>query len=129
MRDRVAVDFDGMLAEHAGWRGHEHKGRVFDGAREFCAALQAENIEVMIFTSRLCEEFTTTEIKRKAEKRRLEEFLDEHKIPYDSVWLGIGKPACLAYVDDRGVHCDPARDPSAYARALHHIRELRKRPI
>lgn len=127
-RDRVGVDFDGLLIVHDGWVGHGHFGTVIPGALEFCVELRRRGYEIVLFTSRLCEQFTPKAMLS-LRKKEIEDFLREQDIPFDEVWLGIGKPACVAYADDRGVYCDPQHDPAAFQNALVQIDKLSKRPL
>lgn len=43
-----------------------------------------------------------------AEKQRLADFLTEHKVPFDDIWSGIGKPYCaLGFIDDNVYRYEP----------------------
>ena len=126
--DRVAIDFDGVIVTHDGWIGHGQFGTVIPGVREFCVEVQKRGYEIVIFTSRLCEQFTPKSTLS-FRKNEIEIFLNDQSIPFDEVWLGIGKPAAVAYVDDRGVFCDPQHDQFAFEDALVSIDKLSKRPI
>ena len=126
--DRVAVDFDGVIVTHDGWIGHGQFGTVIPGVREFCVKVRKRGYEIVIFTSRLCEQFTP-KARLSLGKKEIEDFLRDQNIPFDEVWLGIGKPAAVAYVDDRGVFCDPQHDLFAFGDALASIDKLSQRPI
>jgi len=37
---------------------------------------------------------------------------------YDEIYTGQGKPIAQAYIDDRGINCNPAQDSMAYEKVL-----------
>lgn len=129
MRDRIGLDFDGVCSTHSGWKGHQHHGDPIAGIKDFCEELRRLNFEIIVFTSRTCEEHTPSRSKRAEVVASIEAWFKEHEIPFDFVWNGHGKPACCAYIDDRAVHCNPQGDPLAFQKALAAVEILRKRSI
>jgi hypothetical protein len=51
-------------------------------------------------------------------------WLDKHGFVYSEIYIGQGKPAASAYVDDRAVRCSPQTDARAFESALARAREL-----
>lgn len=103
----VAVDVDGVLAKYDGWKGPEHIGEPIAGAVEFTKKL-GKNFEVLIFTTR------TSGINNddvELGKKRIEVWLNKHAFYYDRIYVGLGKPLAVAYIDDRAVPCCPQEEP------------------
>lgn len=107
----VCVDLDGVLAQYDGWKGIDHIGEPNGGAREFLKELQKLGLRVVIHTTRL-----NTSVNEGYHETQLHSFvtswLDTHRMPYDEVYVGQGKPIAVAYVDDRAVHVKPGLDKS-----------------
>lgn len=137
-RPTVAVDLDGTLAEYDGWRGVEHFGEPFEGAKDFLTVLSSVAY-VVVYTTRVNPEINDggsspelDECERRGDgllRRTLvgyvELWLKKHGLPYDEVYSGPGKPMAKAYVDDRAVRLQPAKDGKAgFARALSRVNEL-----
>lgn len=130
MRKTVAVDLDGVLARYSGWGGVEEIGQPIEGARNFLAGL-IEEYKVVIHTTRCNPDpFNEGENRIEPEKAKeiIENWLDEHRMPYDRVFIGRGKPIAVAYVDDRAVYCRPqtarnSRESFARAQAVIERRE------
>lgn len=104
MKKTVAVDLDGVLARYDGWRGIDHIGEPIPGARAFVRVLR-EQFEVVIFTTRC-----NTKLNREGAnllRNRIRDWLDQHGFEYDDIHTDQGKPAAVAYVDDRAVECRP----------------------
>lgn len=106
----IAVDLDGVLFKI--YWGDE-RGMVFDvekfgevipGAREGMKALKKAGFYLLVHTCR-----TNPELNRTANcsivelQRAVELKLKEVGIPFDEVFIGIGKPLASAYIDDRAV--------------------------
>ena len=106
----IAVDLDGVLFK-VYWG--DERGMVFDvekfgevipGAREGMKALKKAGFYLIVHTCR-----TNPELNRTANcsivelQRAVELKLKEVDIPFDEVFIGIGKPLASAYVDDRAV--------------------------
>lgn len=124
MRKTVCVDLDGVLADYSqGWQGVDHIGEPIPGAREFLQALSAM-ADVVIFTTRCNPEVNKPESVNLL-KRRIEEWLHKHGMPYDDIYTGIGKPIAAAYVDDRAIECLPQNgDPlGSFSTAITVIRD------
>lgn len=120
-RGRVCVDLDGVLVQRSKGSRKTSIGRPFDGATDFMIDL-ASKAEIVIFTSRLA---MPDGQDKDALKEKIETWLKRHKVPFDEVYTGTGKPMALAYVDDRGVSCRPQEDgPTAFVAAMGAVEEL-----
>jgi len=124
----VAVDLDGVLAQYTGWKGIDHIGDPIPGARAFLQTLR-ERFEVVIHSCRC-----NTELNREGAnllRNRIRDWLEKHDLPYDHIWAEAGKPAAVAYVDDRAVECRPEEHQNpvdAYADAIWGVRTLEQPP-
>lgn len=116
MKDSVCVDFDGVIAVNDGWQGVDHFGELIPGAKEFLEEL-SKMYNVIIFTCRCTEGMNGVE-KSHLLVNRVRDYMDEHELKYDEIWANQGKPIAKAYIDDRGVYCNPALDSLAYAKVL-----------
>ena len=130
----VLVDMDGVLADYTkGWQGLENIGDPIPGARDFLEEL-IKIAKVTIFTTRCHKSNTRTETHSLNEmKAFVTEWLHEHNMPYDEVYVGQGKPYCAAIVDDRAVNCNPQMlhgydedgiPPASYKLAWHNVCRL-----
>lgn len=124
-RPTVCVDLDGVLAENIGRSSLTEIGDPIDGAIEFTREL-AEFADVVILTSRLsqsAEKIVTAEYRKAI--TRIEDWLQEHGFAFDHVYTGQGKPPASAYIDDRGVSCQPQNDGViAFSDAMKSIQKL-----
>lgn len=113
MKKSIAVDVDGVLAQYDEWRGLDHIGDPIPGAVEFTKKL-GERFDVIIFTTRCSEEVNGEVDKAPLLVNRVRCWLDKHGFEYDHIWSEKGKPLCLAFIDDRGIRCEPqkADDPN-----------------
>ena len=127
---RVCVDLDGVLAKYDRWRGIDHIGEPIDGARQFMTDL-AKVAEIVVFTSRCSSELIEaagSNVTVGLSRVRVIEWLEKNKIPYSDVYVGQGKPRAAAFIDDRGVGCNPQQDADAYVNALALTKMLVKKP-
>lgn len=116
---KVCVDLDGVLAQPISGKMTEI-GPPVDGAVEFMREL-SETAEITILTARLATSGKTA----KARSAAITDWLEKHKIPYDHLHTGHGKPVAHAYIDDRAVPCRPLDDGlKAFERALTLTRSL-----
>lgn len=124
-RKSVCVDLDATLAQYDHWKGIEHIGDPIPGAKEFMEALAAEDVDVIIFTTR-----TNKDVNRDIPGNLLAvhvaDWCHKHNIPFASVYSGSGKPLCDVFVDDRAVTCRPQEDPNAYDTALSQVKDFLK---
>ncbi len=112
-KPKVCVDLDGVLATPISGKLTEI-GPPIAGALEFMREL-SEKAEVTILTSRLA----TTGKTLRERQEAIENWLNEHGIPFDHLHRGAGKPVAHAYVDDRAVPCRPLNaGTEAFASAL-----------
>ncbi len=118
----VSVDIDGTLAHYDGWKGVDKIGSPIPGAREFMEQLH-KFARIQIYTAR-----TNTKRNKGHTEEELvgyvKAWLDESGMPYDEVYVGEGKPASSAFVDDRGVSCRPEENRDAYMAALRDAMDL-----
>lgn len=116
----VAVDLDGVLAAYDRWRGIEHVGDPIPGAREFLVDLRDAGFRVVIFTARLGDHPESFDARFAV----VRDWLARHAMPHDELYIGRGKPAAAAYVDDRAVYCDPQRNRLAFLTARERVGAL-----
>jgi hypothetical protein len=127
-RRRVCVDLDGVLAKYDKWRGVDHFGEPLPGALAFMKKL-AKFSEITIFTSRCSQDVLEGSVITPGQLRvKVIEWLEKHDFPYTDVYIGQGKPRAAAFIDDRGVHCNPQKDNDAFDSALKLARALVKKP-
>lgn len=127
---RVCVDLDGVLAEYHGWKGVDHIGQPIDGALEFMFELE-KIAEIVVFSSRCSTELIEADGSSFSVGQlriRVIEWLEKHRFPYSDVYVGQGKPRAAAFIDDRGVACNPQQDRNAFANALALARLLVRKP-
>ena len=126
-KPRVCVDLDGVLATYDGWKGYDHIGPPVPGALDFARTL-AKVADIIIYTSRTSEDpgpehdpplLTSAQLRLK-----IAEWLDKHKIPYTSIYMGQGKPRVAAIIDDRAYHCSPQTDSDAYEETVKAVYKL-----
>lgn len=93
----VCVDYDDTIAV-----------RVFGtvvpalGVADGLARLKANGYKIIIHSSRAWESFPD----RKERVSEMKKNLDAWQIPYDEIYVGVGKPVAAAYVDDKAVRFD-----------------------
>ena len=119
MKQTVCVDLDGTLLRFDDWRGVEYFGEPFPGAKEFLSKLR-ERFWVVIYTCRCTEGIDGPE-KANLLRNRVRDELDRLEFEYDDIWIGQGKPIATAYIDDKGLRCDPAKDHMAFERILYSL--------
>lgn len=118
-KPNVCVDLDGVLAEPINGKLTDI-GPPVSGALEFMRTL-SEKADITILTSRL----STSGKTLRERKSAIENWLNEHKFPYDKLHHGAGKPVAHAYVDDRAVICRPLdAGTAAFTEALDAIDTL-----
>lgn len=94
----ICVDLDGVLAYYTNWKGMSGRlGKPRPGAREFLINIR-KFARVIIFTARLAEEHKSDETFD-----QIKSWLDHYGLPYDEIYVGLGKPIAEAFVDDRAI--------------------------
>jgi hypothetical protein len=118
---RVCVDLDGVLCKRSSGSRTESFGVPYDGAVDFMTDL-ATKAEIVIHTARL----STDDLQEKQKIRDgIESWLKQHRIAFDEIYTGNGKPLAVAFVDDRGVTCRPEDDGvNAFSTAMSGINKL-----
>jgi len=125
---RVCVDLDGVLAQYDKWRGIDHIGDPVPGALAFAKQL-SKIASITVFSSRCAQDVLEGSRITPGQLRvKVIEWLEKHKFPYTDVYIGQGKPRAAAFIDDRGVHCDPQNDEDAFKEALSATKRLIRRP-
>lgn len=95
----ICLDFDGTISE---WAKYPEPGPPTPGVKEALQELKDMGFEILILSARTSDEMSKHPIDKEMEKRRMEEYLDEHEIPYDVV-LKSDKPVAMFYIDDRAL--------------------------
>lgn len=112
----IAVDFDGTISEYFGWRGPFKFGPPLEGIKEFLEELKSRGYYVLVYSCR-----PTNERIQGA----MEKYMERHSLPFDSIFSHGFKPAAHAYVDDRGISCQPQKyGKVAFEKALEDLTEL-----
>lgn len=129
MKKTVCVDVDGVLAQYKehGWQGVDHFGDPIEGAQQFLRDLR-EHFEVCIFTTRCNPEVNRPE-SAELLRNRVRDWLEKHGLGYDTIWIGRGKPICIAIVDDRAVNCEPedctdSNKPGEYSSCVEEVQRM-----
>lgn len=95
----IGVDLDGTLAHYDGWRGVEHIGnpvpRMVERVREWLA----RDIEVRIFTARVC-------VDREENVRIIWEWCERHGLPRLEV-TNVKDFGMIELWDDRAYRVEP----------------------
>jgi len=116
MKQTVCVDLDGVLARFDEWHGVDYFGDVIPGAKEFLESL-SKTYEIIIYTCRCTEGISGIE-KSNLLRNRVRDWLDENELKYDEIYTGQGKPIAKAYIDDKGINCNPTQDSMAFEKVL-----------
>lgn len=95
----IVVDFDGTIAI---WGEYPEPGDPMPGVHEAMAALQDLGHEVIVISSRTSDEMSKYPIDKQMQKMLMEDYMDEHKIPYDRVMIS-NKPVAHFYIDDKAI--------------------------
>lgn len=104
-KQTIAVDLDGVLAQYDHWVSVEHIGPPIHGAKAFMTAL-SHKYYVMVYTCRASADYNPG-MSPGYLKELIENWLYKHKIPFNEVYQGRGKPLASCYVDDRAIVCRP----------------------
>lgn len=92
----VAIDFDGTICEFA-W---PDEGPPTKGVKKALKEIKAMGLGIIIHSSRASSYWGKVRFKY---LQRVEEYMKKHKLPYDGIHTGRGKPIAIAYIDDRAV--------------------------
>jgi len=98
----MALDVDGTITEQEKiWPGFLHVGRP---NKQFINFLQQikKKIHIVVHTCRVT---TADNILFAPSIAILKKWLQEHKVPYNSIWTSAGKPGANVYIDDKA--CNP----------------------
>ena len=102
----VAIDLDGTILDFD-WDSWVSKqmnyfGQPKRGAIRALKLLQQRGFKIIIYTcrtnTRVNPQYTLGELWMMVEK-----ILEQHKIPFDEVWVETGKPIADYYIDDRAI--------------------------
>ena len=110
----VCVDFDGVLHSNPDFNGPANiDGDLLEAGVRTVQALREAGHRILIFSSRANDE---------AGREAIRKWLTDRDVPFDDVADPTqGKPAAVAYIDDRAV---PARDPYTIDEILLAVQEL-----
>ena len=112
----VAVDFDGTISKYYKWTGPYNMGAPLEGAREFLEALRERGYFILIYSCR-----PSTETAHK----KMEQYMQEHDLPYDRIFTEGCKPEATAYFDDRAISVQPQKNGrDDFDRALNELDKL-----
>ena len=96
----IAVDLDGTLAVEGQWKGYEYIGEPIWPVIEAVRREKQKGTYVTIHTCRVA----TVDNKIFVDSvNTLRQWLSEHEVPYDEIWLATGKPFAHEYWDDKSV--------------------------
>ncbi|MFA6254352.1 MAG: hypothetical protein WC640_03875 [Candidatus Paceibacterota bacterium] len=91
-----AFDFDGVIAQYDGFKGHDHFGEPNEPVVETIRQLKGQGHRIIIYSTRSSES--------------LQKYCEEHRIPVDyynenptKVGQNPHKPIAYVYIDDRTV--------------------------
>ncbi len=120
-RAKVCIDLDGVLALRVKSGKRTDIGPPIDGAVEFTREIHGY-ADITILTSRMAGlDGQAAEVM----KTKIEDWLSRHRIEFDQVYSGAGKPPAHAYIDDKGVSCRPEYEgPKAFNTALGIVEKL-----
>jgi histidinol phosphatase-like enzyme len=91
---QLAVDFDDTIATTI-----DGELVLIRGAREALERLRAHGYKIVIHSARAWVAWNDV-WDRVGE---MHDFLEKEGIPYDGIYMGNGKPAAVAYIDDRAM--------------------------
>lgn len=99
----IVVDLDGTILDwpEGGWKGWKVFGEPITEMVEILRKIKKEGkFRIMIHTCRINEEVCGKFSIPQSEKL-IRECLEQHDIPFDDIWTGVGKPLGVLYIDDR----------------------------
>lgn len=102
MKPTIAVDFDGVIHQYDGWKDGTIYGTVMPGCVETLQRLKDAGWNIIVHSSRACDKVVDNVLCR-GQLQEMYEWLNKHKVPYQSIWANTGKPLADLYLDDRGV--------------------------
>jgi len=94
----IICDFDGTIVDF----NFPSIGEPKEGVKEAFQKLKDMGCKIHILSSRTSTEVFKYPIDRQEQVRKMEQYLDEHEIPYDKV-LNLDKPPAHVYIDDRAI--------------------------
>lgn len=99
MSETIICDFDGTISE---WGEYPEPGPPTPGVKEALQELKDNGFDIIVLSARTSDQMSKYPIDKETEKRRMEEYMDKHQIPYDIV-LKSDKPPATFYIDDRAI--------------------------
>ena len=100
----IAIDLDGTILKKIPWQGVHWFGKPQKKVREAMTFLKKHGFEILIHSTRLNPAINEWPLPRL--KLNVFDILVEHRIPFDNIFTGTGKPLADFYVDDRAVRFD-----------------------
>ena len=111
----LVVDLDGTLAKDDKWVGFSHIGRPLKSKVQDIRQSKRAGCFIIIHTCRV----TTLDNKVHPQSfDTIRAWLKKHRIPYDEIWMSVGKPFGNEYWDDKAVNifCKECMERSARSR-------------
>lgn len=96
----ICVDLDGTLAEEDKWKGYHYIGKPI---QKTIKAVRSEKLKGTYVVIHTCRVTTVDNRVYPPSLRTIENWLKKHKVPYDEIWTGTGKPWGHEYWDDKAV--------------------------
>lgn len=121
----VAIDVDGVLAQHDEWKGVDHFGDPIPGAVQFTHSLKSMGFDIIIHTLRCTEGVAGIE-RGVLLRNRVRDYLDTHGFAYDHIHIEPGKPMASVFIDDNAIRCRPQENPEAFTHTLSMLQELKR---
>jgi len=98
-RQRIMIDFDGVIHKYNGWNDGKLNDEAIDGAKEAIDQLR-QNFEIVIFTTRASTSDNGSE-RTDMLLDELKQWLEDRSIYYDMITSE--KLGAIAYIDDRAI--------------------------
>jgi len=104
--NNIAVDLDGVILNFnwSSWatRDMDYFGTPIKGGAKALKKLKQRGYRIIIHTCRTNPILNNSYCVEKLYEK-VARVLKKNKIPYDEIWLGMGKPIADYYIDDRAI--------------------------
>lgn len=94
----IAIDFDGTIAKHDGYKGWDDVGEPMPEALQFIRTVAKLGYPVAIFSARARNPGGKLAIERWVKKHKLDDIIE--LVTHEKL------PDFLLIIDDRAIHCD-----------------------
>lgn len=110
----IAVDFDGVICNYDGHYDPYKFGAPNDSVKYLLEGIKKLGYEIIVFTCRTNGQWEGHDYEKI--KEAIEEYLNLHDIPFDSVATQMdGKVFATAYIDDKAIHWKQNLNDYTYA--------------